>query len=410
MNKKTLYLISFIILTLPSIFATLFPVISPIISLIKGLVSLLLIIQYGYLFYKKRVRFNNFLKSFIIYSVYIFVITCCRGIFPFVFLKTYCINIGGIILIELLLYEKSKDLFYLIYKYNGIIILINLLLIAVDTLILNKLIIKNFSEYLLGSDNRFILYFIMQITLTLYLFNKREIKKYLIFWYVIGLITLLFVWSAAALVVFFLMLVFHMALFYHKKRINIYLLLMIVLILSISIVFFNIQNLFSFIIVDILHKSLSLSYRTNIWAYANHYIFLSPISFAFGYGFQDLSKVIKIMVTNKYGTKFFLTPIHMHNLIENLLYDGGIIGLLLYSKIFHAIIKKSKNSKFISTFQFNSISLIISALFILMIFDVFEYYPIYYMILSLLFNYYKKNLLRGEKSEKNKNFYYNSNI
>lgn len=102
-------------------------------------------------------------------------------------------------------------------------------------------------------------------------------------------------------------------------------------ILGILVAFFRIQNLFSFFIVDILNKNLTLSTRTIIWEYALQYFKESPV-LGVGYLFPgDLYKMILLSST--------------HNFIIGILFHMGVLGVIVWTIAFSAIIYKNKKSK-----------------------------------------------------------------
>lgn len=385
-----IYLLSFIFLTLPLSVTSLFPQYDIYINTIKIVLCLILMLHFLLLLKAKKITLNKLCMTFIVYILYLLVVTSINGISLSTIFKTYFINFAAILLIQILSLEENKPILKKIYNYNSILIVLNLLLIIIDKLFYSGSLNPDYTNYLLGSDNRFILYFLLQFVLIYNLFDKSKIKKQLIIWYVIGILTLLIVWSASALVVLIGMFVVNMLLFDYKKKLNTKLFLIVVLLLSIGFVFFNIQSSASNFITNVLHKDITLSYRTNIWTTANRFIFNSPVSFMFGSGFYDLTKTLRIPITNVHGVSFILSPLHMHNLIENLLYSGGLVGLLLYLKMYFDIFSKSNKIKKEDYFNYNSLSLIIIALQALMMFDVFEYYAIYFMIIALINESVKK--------------------
>lgn len=84
-----------------------------------------------------------------------------------------------------------------------------------------------------------------------------------------------------------------------------------VVFISIGIVFFDLQNIFKWLIVDILNKDLSLSGRTVTWEMAIDQIKRNPL-IGYGYGYK---------VTENY---------YAHNAILELLATAGMGGLILY--------------------------------------------------------------------------------
>ena len=98
-------------------------------------------------------------------------------------------------------------------------------------------------------------------------------------------------------------------------------------------VIFRLQNIFSFLIVNILKKDLTFSNRTYIWDYIINYIKSKPI---FGYGIQESS--IRYNISNVYQAY------HAHNLILELLYRGGFVLLIIFVYMVYLTVRKLKNN------------------------------------------------------------------
>lgn len=100
------------------------------------------------------------------------------------------------------------------------------------------------------------------------------------------------------------------------------------LIMNFLIVVMRIQNVFSFLIVNILHEEITFNGRTLIWdcvfeQMKYHNVFI-------GYGIKNYgNKDIKMTAQNQYGD-YLLTDRQAHNQFLSVLYFNGIIGLLSY--------------------------------------------------------------------------------
>lgn len=101
----------------------------------------------------------------------------------------------------------------------------------------------------------------------------------------------------------------------------------------IVIVVLKLQNLFSFIIVDILQKDTTFTGRTILWDAAMLNIVQSPIV---GYGLEHLQTIAaKLYRFTEYDS--------CHNLFLDLLYQNGIVGFALISVLFVSVAKKIDN-------------------------------------------------------------------
>ena len=102
------------------------------------------------------------------------------------------------------------------------------------------------------------------------------------------------------------------------------------------LVFVQIFIRFDSIIENVFQKKMTLSGRTDIWESALYYIAQSPIS---GYGTEDRDlNIVKITFN------------HCHNIVLEILYRGGAIGLILFLIVLVAIgleIRKSQDRQMV---------------------------------------------------------------
>lgn len=114
-----------------------------------------------------------------------------------------------------------------------------------------------------------------------------------------------------------------------------------------GIIIFRLQNLFSFLIVDILGKNLTFTNRVTVW---DNTMNLIKTNWFLGFGKQESLLVTKIL-----GNRYFS---HAHNTILDVIYKGGIISLILHFIMLFLPIKelykyrKNKFAKFISIILF----------------------------------------------------------
>lgn len=115
----------------------------------------------------------------------------------------------------------------------------------------------------------------------------------------------------------------------NKRNLRYMYILIASLAILVGIVFFNIQSIFGWLIVDVLNKDLTLSGRTDTWKLAMEQFLCKPL---IGYGYGH-------MVVGHY---------YAHNIILELLVTSGLVGFVLYSlfvfKIFRKYFKKHENN------------------------------------------------------------------
>ncbi|HCR2871519.1 TPA: O-antigen ligase family protein [Enterococcus faecium] len=195
----------------------------------------------------------------------------------------------------------------------------------------------NHPMYFLEYDNNFIWFYIPAICLgeiLCYCSNNKKWRIFLNLEIAICLFTVIYRWTAMGMVGMFLICVSRAVLRSNKTGFVKYTMgdartvltsifnvrfIILALCVNLGIVFLRIQYIFSFIIVNILGKSLDLG-RLNIWDKAMFYIAQSPI---WGYG-REFSWV----VTQKlFWKETWFSVSHCHNIFLNVLYETGIIGL-----------------------------------------------------------------------------------
>ena len=130
----------------------------------------------------------------------------------------------------------------------------------------------------------------------------------------------------------------------------------IYLVIFFAFVLFRIQNLFAWLIVGILGKSLTFTNRTFIWDKVIDFIKVHPI---FGYGRESTD-----ILTAKLGRSTFT---HAHNTILDVTYKGGILSLIVFISLLNIVVKKLYEYKDYSITKL--VSFILFCVFIMMNFE-----------------------------------------
>lgn len=259
----------------------------------------------------------------------------------------------------------------------------------------NGMYISNVSGYyhnwFLGFKNIHILYILPAILFSYlndYLKDKNSSlkTKTLIF---VSTISIVKVWSATGLVGLFLILLF--SLFQKKIVTSMLFSLKNYIIFTLSaffgVVILRIQNLFKYFIVDVLKKDLTFTGRVYIWDYVLRYIARKPI---LGYGFEKANfRYLKGTNPHSY---------HAHNVILELVYKTGFVGLTIIILIFKDCYTK------LNEFRLDRISKLLSFwMFIYMVITLTEAYDfeLFFYIFTLASNI--KNIILIRKGCLNEN-------
>ena len=171
--------------------------------------------------------------------------------------------------------------------------------------------------------------------------------------------------------------IFRNTIFENTIILNIYNYIITYITLFFTIIIFRLQEIFRYLIVEILHKSLSFTGRTGIWDKTMELIKQKAI---IGYGVEN--STVRAAKMN------FANATHAHNTILEILYKGGFLALAIYLYIIFIVAKQL--NKFRDTMPSKIISITIFVFFVMMLTearDVTNFYII------LLLGYNVKNIL-----------------
>ena len=242
--------------------------------------------------------------------------------------------------------------------------------------------------YMLGIDNRFAFTYIPGLCIIgIYdLIKNKKITKVTFIYFFITFGTLLYFWSAGALLVESLFIIYYVCIYKFHIKIQPRLYFILAIAGFISLVFFRIQNLFAFFIVDILHKDLTLSSRTLIWDKALKIINQNKF---IGIGIQKSN-----IMTN------LLTAFHSHCDFLNILLQSGIFGLAIYWVILYkalAHLSKYKKNDIVQLVAFS-----IGVLLIMLLVDTFDITANLFILICIAYNIkylVERNKKDGEKQK-----------
>ena len=284
-------------------------------------------------------------------------------------------------LIEYTFRIDNKVSFGVIYYIFGIYTVLNFLNVIFKTH--GSRIVNGGTIFLLGIDNRFIFTYLPMICFGLiynYLSNKKN--NILLFFTFIALTTVLYCWSVGALfgmVLLTFFILFDLSKKQKKAKVTFKYYFIIIIVLNVLIVFFQFQNYFGTFISTYLGKDVTFSGRTFLWQLGIAKIKENPI---LGYGINE-----EMMKTELYGLE------HFHNYFVNLMYQGGMLSLIIF--FIMNILAIHKLSKYKDTYISRVISFIIFTSLILSLVDTLDY--TYFFIFYLISGNIEK--LEREKNE-----------
>ncbi|MCA1041611.1 O-antigen ligase family protein [Bacillus infantis] len=346
----------------------------PIINSIYYFWSLasMFLIFFIYIFYSKKSGFMSililfqliyFLSSIVNHSLYSY----------FVVSTLHLIALCMMVYISIV-HNKAIFILKTIFWILAPQVLIHIItrIISPNGLLLNN---RGIPVYFLEADNsvsKTILLFIVVGILYLVMTKKKSIL-YTTFIY-IGVFTIIYSWSATGLggLIILGISLFFLYLRNMYKVIGIKQLILSWLVIYYLIVIKRAQEIFSFFIVDILHKDLTFHGRTLIWDVAFKAIQDSLGNWKtllFGYGVRRIPIIYEI-------TGYRL---HSHNEILEIILKAGFVGLVVFLVLLFIITHK------ISKFKNSKITVVISCAifsFLIMAITDLNFYPEFFVILT----------------------------
>ncbi len=198
--------------------------------------------------------------------------------------------------------------------------------------------------YLFGAKNQMVapvitgMFFLIE-----YAYNVRgKITRNTILLCSIHFIELLWGGSGTGLLMFAIVVIFVILKQLLKKYLKIEHGLSAVFVFAVGIVLLRIQNIFSYLIEDIMHKSLTLSNRTFIWDAA---ISLVKSNFLLGYGVgESLSGDVFL------DMGYMSETIFAHDMFLDYLVMGGILSLVIFIMILLETQKYYRETRFVSKY------------------------------------------------------------
>lgn len=310
-------------------------------------IGLTCIILFLYVFFSFRVKNDLLVISFSLFLLFM-AIACFLGTYSSIitFLHIYYPIIGIILYLLMSYFYNEESTIKSLDLSLKLLIIINLLTIFLfpNGLYSNGVYDNNwFFKY----DNLHVMMFLPSFLLDLIVFERYRNKYNSLFSYINWIIitaSILICKSANTIVSFIIIIIFgfYWALRSNRKiknedfRIikNSNTLFYIYMVLFFGIVIFRMQDIFSWIIVNFLHKNLTFSNRTIIWDRIIDYIKLKPF---WGYGIENTNVFVE-----KMGNQSFT---HAHNTLLDIFYKGGLFSLTFFLLFLKQIINSINKIK-----------------------------------------------------------------
>ena len=228
--------------------------------------------------------------------------------------------------------------------------------------------------FFLGYDNHHMPFYALGIALSaiLYFTYNKKLSFYLVLTFILA--SSIIRWSATTLV---FVIVSYAFIFLRKfsifSNIKPIFYVVIVLLFFFLIIVFRMQYIFKFVIVDILHKDISMSGRTSLWDMGLYY--MSNNHYVLGYGIETQTQ----LMYRYYGVS---SP---HCFILNMACEGGIVSVILFFVIYilsnHKKVKRRRKTQ-------TSLDVCTAIIGISMLVLLVESFSLNFIYILIVINYY----------------------
>lgn len=335
---------------------------------------------YIFVLYFKKGKISKFVLIFSFYYLILLIATVLNNGNINKWITNFTLYLGSILIIEKYIKEdRIKILRILVIIFYALTIGNTISFIVFP----NGLAQTEFLGtpiYMLGIDNRFAFTYIPGLCVigTYELLKNKKIGKITILYFIITFGTLIYFWSAGALLVEALFIIYFIFIYKMKISISPKIYFVIAVLGFIALVFLRIQNVFSFLIVDLLHKDLTLSSRTLIWDRVIEII--------------EQNKMLGIGIQGSDEMHNMITAYHSHCDFLNILLQSGFCGLGMYWVILYngfGNLSKYKNNSITQLISFS-----IGIILVMLLVDTFDITANLFIIVCLAYNI--KYLVKGK--------------
>ena len=356
-NNKLISFIIYIFLLIPFFRITYLVVMYPqtelvykIWQIISILIIFVILMKYG--------KYSKFLNYFIVYFILLMLSTVLNNadVPGCIFLAIR--TIGLCMIVDYGIKRDAKVFLNAFEFFLSVLVYINLFSVIIfkDGMYVN--ITVGYTEnWILGYRNLHILYILPAILASFinsyYKEGKLTIRNYILL--IASYLSIYLVKSGTSLIGMTIIvgLLILNNIFKKIKLLNIKNYFLAYIILFLAIVIFRIQNLFEYIIVDVLNRDLTLTGRIYIWDYVIEFIKERPI---LGYGVED-----SILRLNKTS---FMVSTHAHDQILEIIYKSGIYFIILIKSIIELYkYKESKIAQILSIVMFAYLFMMLTEFF-----------------------------------------------